>query len=582
LPDPVAEPATPLKSDGAAPSSPHRAGSLTPLVVERWCLFFVLLGLAARLLRYALGFPLWEDEAFVCYNYLDRDYAGLREKLDYPPQVAPLLYLWSQLFLVKLFGFHEYALRLTSVIAGVGGMLLFASLAKRFLAGSARIFAVAVFAVSYVAIRYSAEAKPYGIDLFAALALIRLAVTWIDTRRPRDLALLVGLTPPLVGISFTTALVGGGLVLWIGGLLWWRERRSVDVAGWLLFGTALTTSFVALYLFDIRPRMRTDLESMHGYWSASFPPLERPWLIPWWLIRTHASELTAYPFGGPSGSSTLSFLVWSLAIAALVRRGEREFLLFALAPLAVGLAAATLRKYPYGGHFKFNLYAAPAMCLVIGYGLAELSRRWSARVSPILFRRALLASLAAVALVTSVRSLQRPFKSLGDHDYREFARHWWPERERSAEVVCLKRDLGLEFAPATYDRLNFSAVFHCNQVMHSLRQRQRKAPDWNSVSAERPLVCVLFRDPWVPFDDASFAAWRAEMARDYDLRDHAVFKHHRLDHTERRVACEAVVETFEFIPRRYPPAPLDTLARRLTQRGLEGADSARRPASERR
>src|SRR5262245_54564259 len=107
---------------------------LTPRRLEKWTLAFVILGLVARCVRYFMKFPLWEDECFLCTNLLDRGYGELTGALDYH-QVAPVLFLWLQLTIVKLFGFAELPLRLVSFVAGIGSLLLFWRLARRCLTG---------------------------------------------------------------------------------------------------------------------------------------------------------------------------------------------------------------------------------------------------------------------------------------------------------------------------------------------------------------------------------------------------------------------------------------------------------------
>ena len=124
-------------------------------------------GLVLRLTRYLLRFPLWEDEAGLSANLLDRGYGGLLQPLHYL-QVAPPLFLWGQLTLVKLLGFNEYSLRLLPFLCGVGSLLLFRHVAGRLLQGTALVLAVGLFAVSSRITWYSAEAKPYGCDLLVA------------------------------------------------------------------------------------------------------------------------------------------------------------------------------------------------------------------------------------------------------------------------------------------------------------------------------------------------------------------------------------------------------------------------------
>ena len=63
--------------------------------IAEWLRVFLALGIAMRLLRFALNYPLWNDEAYLAGNVLDRDYVGLTRPLDYQ-QVCPLLFLWAE------------------------------------------------------------------------------------------------------------------------------------------------------------------------------------------------------------------------------------------------------------------------------------------------------------------------------------------------------------------------------------------------------------------------------------------------------------------------------------------------------
>lgn len=522
--------------------------NLSAETIERWCRWFIILGLVARCIRYFVRFPLWEDECFVCYNYLDRDFMGLTEKLDFPPQIAPIFYLWSQLAVVRTLGFNEWSLRLTAFLVSIASVYLFARLAKQFLTGVPRLFAVATFAVSYVGIRYSAEAKQYGMDLFVALLMITLTINWLTSNgRLRDLVLLLAALPIMMGFSFPAVFVGGGLVLFAATVLGRDGSRTLWL-GLTAFAALLVVSFGAFYVLSIRQRMETDLTRMQGFWNHSFPPIDRPWLIPFWLIKTHASDLTAYPAGGPMFCSSLSFIVWTVGIVGLVRRRLGQFLVFVLAPLALTFIAAALQKYPYGGHFKFNLYLAPTMCLVLGYGAALVYAAIARRFAPDFVVRAFLLTLASVAVITSVRDLYSPYKSLGDHEYRAFAQWFWPEQELVAEVACCKRDFNLDVSPKTYDGLNFAAVYLCNRAIYSPRQRNREPVAWDKITDQRPLVCVLYRDPWMPFDDAKLNGWLKEMSSKYRLETRVTLPHHRKDHTGRHLICAAYLEVFRFTP----------------------------------
>src|SRR5262249_22633404 len=73
---------------------PHIAGPAAPYLTGAvWA--FVCLGIAMRVLRYALNYPIWSDEAFVAANLIDRDYLALLRPLDYG-QLCPVLFLWAE------------------------------------------------------------------------------------------------------------------------------------------------------------------------------------------------------------------------------------------------------------------------------------------------------------------------------------------------------------------------------------------------------------------------------------------------------------------------------------------------------
>ncbi|MCR4415184.1 MAG: glycosyltransferase family 39 protein, partial [Thermoguttaceae bacterium] len=205
---------------------------------NRWIAGLIALGIAVRLVRFALRFPLWYDEAALSANFLDRGYLDFLRPLECG-QAAPILFLWVQTTLVRLLGFTEYSLRLFSLATGIASLLVFRRLAGRLLEGSALVLAVGILAVSYPAIRYSAEGKPYGSDLFVSVVLLALAVEWMA--RPERTGLLWGLAavaPWCIGLSFPAAFVGGGVSLATGWVLW-RTGSRRGWAPWAVYNLRL-------------------------------------------------------------------------------------------------------------------------------------------------------------------------------------------------------------------------------------------------------------------------------------------------------------------------------------------------------
>ena len=138
---------------------------------------FVAVGVALRVVRYLLNYPLWCDETMLAANFLDRSYADMLGTLDYR-QVSPLLFRFVMLTSVRVFGFSEMSLRLFPFLCGVGSVFLFRHVAGRVTGGVPLMLAMAIFAVAAWPLRYAAEVKPYASDFFVAAQLLALAIEW--------------------------------------------------------------------------------------------------------------------------------------------------------------------------------------------------------------------------------------------------------------------------------------------------------------------------------------------------------------------------------------------------------------------
>src|SRR5579871_2646576 len=84
----------------------RRSSSAT---LTRWLIALVAVGIGWRTFRYLLQLPIWGDEAFVALNLLDRGYLGLLKPLRFA-QVAPVLFMWSELTVFRALGGSELSL----------------------------------------------------------------------------------------------------------------------------------------------------------------------------------------------------------------------------------------------------------------------------------------------------------------------------------------------------------------------------------------------------------------------------------------------------------------------------------------
>ncbi len=522
---------------------------LGPREVTRWVWFFLILGIAARTVRYLLRFPLWEDECFLSANLLDRGYGDLMGGLAYH-QVCPLGFLWVQLSMVKLLGFHEWSLRLFSWICGVAGLFVFRRLAGRFLKGTPRVVAMAIFAVAYPGIRYAAEAKQYSADLFFSLLLTAMAVAW--WRRPEErrwLWGLAGLAPVAVGISFPAVFVGGGISLFAAWLLWTRGDRG-GWAPWTAYNTALVGSFGILFALSAANQSSETLAFMQNFWQEGFPPLTNPLKLAKWLVVTHTGDLLAYPFGGRRGGSILTAICCLVGLIALCRRRQYPLLLLWLAPLGLTLVAAALHRYPYGQMVKFQIYMAPVFCMLAGAGAALLALLHNEKRSP-LSLYILLAVLALFAFGIMARDFWFPAKSAAVMRARDFARWFWCTAQFDGEVVCLKTDLGRSFGPADFER-GLSSMYLCNQRIYSPRHARGDQPQWDRVSENWPLRCVEYRSGWLPYDQAAHDRWLVEMQTRYDLVGRERYPFMLGERKDRPPQEIDYLEVYKFVPRQAP------------------------------
>jgi hypothetical protein len=480
--------------------------------LDRAVLAFVVLGVFLRIGRYLTNYPIWGDEAFLALNILRRGYLGLLSPLEYG-QVCPILFLWAELTAVKLFGFSEMSLRLCPLICGVGSVFLFRRVASRLLEGSALLLAMAIFAVSIHPIRHSADAKPYATDLLVALGLLALAIEWWRaSERTGWLWTLVGFAPIALAASFTAVLVEGGIGLALAPSVLRTPRRGPKIA-FVAYLLTVAASFAALFVgYMHRQQTGVVLPQLQKYWADSFPPLDSPARLASWLVSTHAGRMFAYPGGGAQGASSATLLFVLIAVVVLWRRRQRTILALLLMPMVVATGAAALRRYPYGGEARIMQYAAPAICLMAGLGLSTLLNWLPRPFSRARAVRNVAVGLGVAGVVLLVDDFRHPYRTLYDQQVREFARRFWPEQARGAEVACLNWDFGINRRRIAYSR---TAIYLCNQQIYSPSRRRDGERRWTLVSPQRPLRCVAFD---LTLKSPETIAWLASMEKHYVLQ----------------------------------------------------------------
>lgn len=513
--------------------------------VRRWLIALLVVGVFARVIRFILRFPLWEDECFVSYNLIDRDFSALAGPLDYR-QVAPILFLWAQKTVVLVLGYSELPLRLVPFLCSLVSLAMFVRLAKMLLRGTALLFAVGFFAVAYPAIRYGAEAKQYGVDLAVSVALITLAVQWLRDGRGRWLWLLAALMPVAVLASHPSVFIAGTVSVALLPAL----RRSDDRRNWLAWvamNVAMVGTF-AISLWHASTAHQGVAPFMNRYWQSSFVPVGAPASIPLWLINLFTGDAVAFPVGSRNGGSTFTFILCVAGLIALWRGGRRAWGMAMLLPVALHLIASAMQRYPMGGHVRFSIYLMPVICLLAGVGAAALAQLWR---DPVRRRQAVATTCAALILVGAcsvARDVVFPYKTHSDQRARALAQWLWFELPHEGEVACLLTDMGIDFSPGGQDELSWTAMYLVNQRMNSPRLRSGLAIDPTKVTRDHPLYVVEFRQGVQPYDDVAQRRWLEGMQQRYRLDGRQSFPMTRYDKRERKVIQKDHILLYRFVP----------------------------------
>jgi hypothetical protein len=472
-----------------------------PQRLIQWTWAFVALGVAIRLIRYLLKFPLWGDEMLLAENFLDRGFADCLQPLG-NRQCAPLLYLWVELTAIKLLGFSEWPLRLFSLLAGVGSLFLFRHLATRLLRGLPLLLAVAIFAVSYYPIRHSAEVKPYASDLAVSLLLLVLAVEWLGRpEQSRWLWILAGLMPVALGLSFPAVFVAGGISLGIAWRVWqtgWRARGAFAA-----YNVAIVAAFGLFTWLSLQRQFAQTKDFMQGYWAESFPPLTEPLKLPAWFFLTHTGEMFAYPLGGERCGSLLTAACCAVGVWILIRQKQFTLLGAFGGVFLLGFIAAALKRYPYGDTARLVQYLAPPICLTAGLGAAALvtSLRSPVYQRHAVFSTAILFGVCGIGI--TVFDLVHPYKHHVDVIHRGFAQWFWNSHLSGGEVVFLPPP-----RPGSTTTSGGYCAFRCLQRIHAPRKPSAAAA---APTADRPILCIHYSTTGDQIDAPAVASALGQM-----------------------------------------------------------------------
>jgi hypothetical protein len=335
--------------------------------------WFLVLGLALRLVHYVWNHTIWYDEAALLFNILDKDYLRLLGPLDYRV-AAPPLFLWGLRAIFELFGDQSYVWRLGPFLLGCLTLVLTTVLARRLLRPAAAALLVALVAFSDAFVWLGSNVKPYILDAFLATSIFYL---WLKTENwtpVRRILLFTAAAPLLLCFSYPTLYVYAGLFLAFLPTLW-RQRQLGAWAAYLGMVAVVLATFACLYFGPIHAQR---IPTLVDEWKHKFPNLSQPLSIPGWVA---GNTLLVFHYSyNPIGMICVLFVGagtwWCL------KNRRLDLACLCLGPVAACLVAAFLQIYPFSGN-RLMLFAAPGIGLMSGLGFAavlDLSGRYSRQV----------------------------------------------------------------------------------------------------------------------------------------------------------------------------------------------------------
>jgi hypothetical protein len=376
-------------------SAPRHVQSVLPA----WSLWMIVgaitLGVVLRLYQFTAGASLWLDELAIANNLADRSlWSLLTQPLAYA-QVAPPGFILVEKLMYELFGANDHALRVYSLVSGIGALGAIALVAVRLGLRETAWVAPFLLALGGPFIFQSVQVKPYAGDVFLSLALVAVALRLgADPNARRGWPIALGMLAPWFSYATAFTLAGIGLAL----LLTPRNRRHAPVVA--LWGLSAAAALLyATVLVD-----RGTAATLHTWWSRdSFGfPTGIADIIPWSLTQIRAHLWSDVGLRG------VSYWLGVVGIGAFLLWRRNRFAFAAIVgPVLAALCAALLQRYPVGG--RVSQWLAALLILLVATAAAGAARALQSRAK--LARLALLPGLAVAALpLVAFRNNHPPYR----------------------------------------------------------------------------------------------------------------------------------------------------------------------------
>jgi 4-amino-4-deoxy-L-arabinose transferase-like glycosyltransferase len=347
----------------------HRAGFI-------WAL--ILVGAILRIGYFWLDTRFWGDEAALALNLKTRTLSQFLGPLEYD-QHAPLFYVLLEKGLFDALGPGEHGLRLPSLVASLVSLPLFFWWMRLTAPTRVSLIGLIFFALNPRLISYSAQMKPYTIDVLSTL-LVCLCGLGLRQHgfRGKWLALFALVGGILIWVSFPVVFVLAGVAGTLMAAEWAHGRRRTS-ALLLLPVLFWGISFVCNQLLITHHSLGN--QRLLAYWQdenafASLPPRSPG------DVRA-LIDLFLRPFADPLRDSSkvligIPAIFWLVGLVRLFRR-DLISAGFCTLPVVLTFLVSGRHLYPFDG--RLILFLVPLFLNPLAWGIASLRTDSTDRVT---------------------------------------------------------------------------------------------------------------------------------------------------------------------------------------------------------
>lgn len=236
-------------------------------------------GVLLRLKVYFLNTPIWQDEAAIAVNIINRGFFELFLPLDYI-QCAPSGFLILSKFFTKIFGENEYGFRFLPLLSGILSVFGFYFLSKNVLKNRwVVLIANYLFCFNFRLIYFSQEFKQYSLEvLITIVSILILSKIKIFDREFQDRNSL-----PQKAFSYIVSgfiffvmflfmmpapVIFGAFVIY----LFYRGGKNIKETLFKVFFVSLpfVLCLIPYYLFYLLPSKKIMVESWSSLWDLGY------------------------------------------------------------------------------------------------------------------------------------------------------------------------------------------------------------------------------------------------------------------------------------------------------------------------